>query len=75
MDANDAAELCRILRPRYAVPIHYAYRSGPIMDTLFLKDAGTPAVLLRQVKEAAATLAPAPSVRVLAPGEPLEITV
>jgi L-ascorbate metabolism protein UlaG (beta-lactamase superfamily) len=75
MDAKDAAELCRILRPRYAVPIHYTFKGGPIMDTLFLKYAGSPSAVTQQFKEAAASLSPATSVRVLAPGEPLAITV
>ena len=75
IDAKDAAELCRILQPRSAVPIHYAFTGGPIMDTLFLKYAGSPSVVTRQFQEAAASLSPATSVRVLAPGEPLVITV
>ena len=32
MNAQDAAEFCRIIRPRYAVPIHYTFTGGPIMD-------------------------------------------
>lgn len=75
MDASDAAELCRILQPRYAVPIHYSFTGGPIMDTFFLKYAGKPKELTDQFQQATASLSPVTSVRVLAPGEPLMITV
>jgi len=75
MDAGDAAELCRILQPHYAVPIHYTFKGGPLMDTLFLKYAGSPKELTQQFQQATANLAPETSVRVLAPGEPLVITV
>lgn len=75
MDANDAAELCRILQPRYAVPIHYSFTGGPIVDTLFLKYAGKPFELTQQFQQATAKLAPATSVRVLPPGEALVITI
>jgi L-ascorbate metabolism protein UlaG (beta-lactamase superfamily) len=75
MDAADAAELCRILQPRYAVPIHYTFKGGPIVDTLILKYAGKPSELTQQFQQATATLSPATSVRILATGEPLVITV
>lgn len=75
MDANDAAELCRILRPHYAVPMHYTFKGGPLVDTFFLKYAGKPTELVQQFQQATTALAPATSVRVLAPGEPLVITV
>jgi len=73
MNAQDAAELCRIIRPRYAVPIHYTYKGGPIMDTLVLKYAGKPEGLTWEFQQAAARLAPETSVRILAPGEPLVV--
>jgi len=71
MDAQDAAELCRILQPRYAVPTHYAFTGGPLMDTLFLKYAGSPPALTKQFQQATASLSPKTCVRVLAPGESL----
>jgi hypothetical protein len=40
-----------------------------------LKYAGKPSVLTQQFQQTTATLSPATSVRVLAPGEPLVITV
>jgi L-ascorbate metabolism protein UlaG (beta-lactamase superfamily) len=74
MNAQDAAELCRIIQPRYAVPIHYTFTGGPIMDTLMLKYAGTPRELTREFQQAAAKLAPETTVRILIPGEPLLVT-
>jgi L-ascorbate metabolism protein UlaG (beta-lactamase superfamily) len=74
MNPQDAAEFCRISRPRYAVPIHYTFTGGPIMDTLALKYAGTPQALLREFEQAVAKLAPETTVRILAPGEPLQVT-
>ncbi len=74
MNAQDAAELCRIIRPRYAVPIHYTFTGGPILDALALKYAGTPQELLWEFQQAVAQRAPATTVRILAPGEPLLVT-
>jgi L-ascorbate metabolism protein UlaG (beta-lactamase superfamily) len=69
MDAQEAAELCAILRPRYAVPIHYTFTAGPVRDRLLLKYTGT----AEEFAEAAFWRAPATTVRMLAPGEPLVI--
>ena len=44
------------LQPRYAVPIHYAFTGGPIMDTLFLKYAGAPSALTQQFQQATGSL-------------------
>jgi L-ascorbate metabolism protein UlaG (beta-lactamase superfamily) len=74
MNAQDAAELCHIIRPAYAVPIHYTFTGGPILNTLVLKYAGTPEALLQEFQPAVANLAPETTVRVLAPGEPLVVT-
>jgi len=69
MDPLEAAELCRILNPRYAVPIHYAYTGGPIGDRLLVKHDGTPEAFV----QAAAELATETTTSILAPGEPLTI--
>lgn len=69
MDPQDAAELCRILHPRYAVPIHYAYTGGPIGDRLLVKHTGT----AQAFQQAVAQGAPETIVCILAPGEPLTI--
>jgi L-ascorbate metabolism protein UlaG (beta-lactamase superfamily) len=67
MTAEQAAELCGVLRPRVAVPIHYAFTAGPLRDRLLLKYDGTP----ERFQQAVARQAPNTRVRVLAPGEPL----
>ena len=67
MNAREAAELCAVLRPHVAVPIHYAFTGGPIQDRLVLKYTGTADEFARE----AAQRAPGTSVRILAPGEPL----
>jgi L-ascorbate metabolism protein UlaG (beta-lactamase superfamily) len=69
MNALEAAELCALIRPRIAVPIHYAFKGGRIMDTLVLKYSGT----AEEFKMAAQVRAPETQVRILAPGEPLTI--
>jgi L-ascorbate metabolism protein UlaG (beta-lactamase superfamily) len=67
MTAEQAAELCAVLRPKVAVPIHYAFTAGPLGDRLFLKYDGTP----ERFQDAVASHAPATTVRVLSPGQPL----
>ena len=69
MNAKEAAELCALLRPRVAVPIHYAFTGGPIQDRLVLKYTGTAEEFARE----AAQHTPGTSVRILAPGEPLVV--
>ncbi|MBO2451838.1 MBL fold metallo-hydrolase [Actinomadura barringtoniae] len=70
MDAEDAADLTRALRPRLAVPIHYAFTAGPVRDALFLKLQRDRPDLYR---DAAADVAPDTDVRILAPGETLAL--
>jgi L-ascorbate metabolism protein UlaG (beta-lactamase superfamily) len=67
MTAEQAAELCAVLRPTVAVPTHYAFTAGPVRDRLFLKYDGTP----ERFERAVAQHAPATTVRVLPPGQPL----
>jgi L-ascorbate metabolism protein UlaG (beta-lactamase superfamily) len=69
MNAIEAADLTRVLRPRLAVPIHYAFTGGPIRDRFLLKKDPRPEVFV----DAAADVAPDTKVRVLAPGEPLAL--
>ena len=71
MNPLDAAELCRIIRPRYAVPIHYTFTGGPILNTFVLKYAGTSEEVLQEFQQAVGQLAPETTARILAPGEPL----
>ena len=67
MTAEQAAELCGVLRPRVAVPIHYAFTAGRVRDRLILKYDGTP----ERFERAAARHAPDTTVRILAPGDSL----
>lgn len=66
MNAEQAGEYCAVLRPRVAVPTHYAFTAGPVRDRLFLKYDGTP----QRFQRAVARHAPATTVKVLSPGEP-----
>jgi L-ascorbate metabolism protein UlaG (beta-lactamase superfamily) len=70
MTAEDAADLCAVLKPRVAVPIHYAYTAGFVRDHLLLKYDGTP----QRFATAVAQRAPDTTVRILKPGEPLRRT-
>jgi L-ascorbate metabolism protein UlaG (beta-lactamase superfamily) len=68
MNAVEAAALTRALRPRFAVPIHYAFTGGPLRDRLLLKKDPRPEVYV----DAARDLAPDTAVRVLPTGAPME---
>jgi L-ascorbate metabolism protein UlaG (beta-lactamase superfamily) len=74
MNAQEAAELCQIIRPRYAVPIHYTFTGGPIFNTLVLEYAGTPQQVTQEFQQAVIERAPETTARILAPGEPLVVT-
>jgi L-ascorbate metabolism protein UlaG (beta-lactamase superfamily) len=70
MDAEQAADLTKVLRPRLAVPIHYAYTAGPVRDRLLLKlDRNRPDLY----QQATADVAPDTSVRILDPGQPMTL--
>ena len=70
MSAQEAAELCAIIHPRVAIPTHYAFTGGRIMDRLLLKYNGTPEEFSAAVEQHA----PETSVKVLAPGEAFVLT-
>ncbi|WP_330182625.1 MBL fold metallo-hydrolase [Nocardia sp. NBC_01503] len=70
MDAAEAADLTRALRPRLAVPIHYAFTSGPLGDRVMTKSVRNRPDLYR---DAAADLAPETTVHVLDPGISLTV--
>jgi len=69
MTAEEAAGLAGVLRPHFAVPIHYRYTAGPIRDRLLLKYDGTP----ERFAAALASAAPGTQARILEPGEPLVV--
>jgi L-ascorbate metabolism protein UlaG (beta-lactamase superfamily) len=70
MNAEEAAELTATLRPKLAIPQHYAFTGGTIGDTLFLKSDKDPALFVDAVHR----LVPDVPVKVINPGEPLTIT-
>jgi L-ascorbate metabolism protein UlaG (beta-lactamase superfamily) len=69
MTATEAAELTAALRPRFAVPIHYAFTAGTVRKRFLLKMDGRTSVFV----DAAADLAPDTDIHVLQPGEPFPI--
>ena len=69
MNAEQAAELTAALRPKLAVPQHYAFTAGPVGDRLFLKSDKNPAHFVEAVRR----LAPDTPVKVISPGEPLTV--
>lgn len=69
MNAEEAAELTAALRPKLAVPQHYAFTGGPVGDRLFLKSDKDPA----RFAEAAARRAPGVPVKIIGTGEPLTV--
>ncbi|WP_405490981.1 MBL fold metallo-hydrolase [Nocardia sp. NBC_00511] len=66
MDATEAADLTRVLRPRVAVPIHYAFSSGPLGDRVITKGDRAGA---EHFRAAAADLAPQSTVQILPTGQ------
>jgi len=69
MNPEEAAELTSILKPRYAVPMHYTYHGGWLGDHIILKYDGTPDRYVSATRKAA----PRTIVEVLAPGQPMPI--
>jgi L-ascorbate metabolism protein UlaG (beta-lactamase superfamily) len=69
MNAEQAAELTAILRPRITVPHHYAFTGGWLGDRLITKADRDP----RHFVSAAQRVAPGSAVKVLQPGEPLKL--
>jgi L-ascorbate metabolism protein UlaG (beta-lactamase superfamily) len=69
MDPVQAAELCAQLRPRYAIPTHYAFKGGAVMDALFLKYYAEQPHLPELFQDAVRERAPDTEVIVLEPGE------
>ena len=64
MDAEDAAGLTAALRPRLAIPQHYAFHSGWLGDRMITKADQDP----RHFADAVARLAPDVEVRLVTPG-------
>jgi L-ascorbate metabolism protein UlaG (beta-lactamase superfamily) len=73
MNAAEAADLTRAVRPRLAVPIHCAFTGGPVRDRLLLKKDPRPEVYVDAAADVAADVAPDTAVHVLRPGQPLAL--
>ena len=69
MNDREAAELCSILKPRLAIPIHYAFTAGRLRDHLLLKYTGTTKGFEAEVPKQS----PATQVKILSPGQSTEI--
>ncbi len=69
MNAEQAAELTAVLKPRVTVPHHYSFTSGAVGDRILTKADRDP----EHFVSAARRLAPDSPVRVLQPGEPLQL--
>ncbi|HEU5007074.1 MAG TPA: MBL fold metallo-hydrolase [Jatrophihabitantaceae bacterium] len=69
MDAEQAAELTAVLRPRLAVPQHYAFHSGWLGDRMITKADRDP----RHFTAAVARLAPDVATRIALPGIPVGV--
>src|SRR5262249_4029861 len=69
MNAEQAAELCSVMRPASPCRSHYAFTAGPVRDRVLLRHDGTPERFVRAMSAAP----PDTAVRVLAPGQPLNI--
>lgn len=68
MNPEEAAELCSLLAPRIAIPTHYTFRGGSIMDTLFLKYFDQRERLPQIFRDAMERRTPGSRVEVLTPG-------
>lgn len=69
MNAEEAAELVAALRPKLAVPHHYAFTGGTLGDKLVTKGDRNPAHFVEAVRR----LAPGIPVQVTNPGEPVTV--
>jgi L-ascorbate metabolism protein UlaG (beta-lactamase superfamily) len=69
MDPRDALELCRVLQPRIAIPIHYAFTGGAFRDRWLIKRNGTGADFAELARQSKAQT----RVEVLDPGVPQSV--
>jgi L-ascorbate metabolism protein UlaG (beta-lactamase superfamily) len=69
MNPLEAAQLCALLNPRLAIPTHYTFRGGPIVDRIALKYFDDQQSLPTFFKNAVEKYAPKTMVRILPTGE------
>ena len=69
MDAEDAARLVALLKPRLTIPHHYAFTSGPLGDKLITKGDRNPGHFIDAVRRITSTS----KVLVTIPGQRVEI--
>jgi L-ascorbate metabolism protein UlaG (beta-lactamase superfamily) len=69
MNAQEAAELCSIITPKVAIPIHYTFSGGKFFDTFILKYNGD----AKEFVEAAKEKAPGTKTFILETGDVLTI--
>ena len=69
MDDEEAAKLCGILRPRVAIPTHYAFTAGNLRNHVLLKYTGT----AKGFVEAVPRYSPSTEARILGPGESVTV--
>ncbi|HEY0934590.1 MAG TPA: MBL fold metallo-hydrolase [Trebonia sp.] len=69
MNAEEAAELASVLRPKLALPHHYAFTGGPVGDRLILKLDKNPGHFVAALRR----LVPDVPVKVVSPGEPVSV--
>jgi len=70
MTAQEAGKLCAILKPKIAIPIHYAFTGGKLRDLFLLKYRGT----AQEFVQAARNYAPQTMVKILPTGQAFEMS-
>jgi L-ascorbate metabolism protein UlaG (beta-lactamase superfamily) len=69
MDAEDAARLVALLKPRLTIPHHYAFTSGPLGDKLITKGDRNPTHFVDAVRR----ISPTSKVLLTIPGQRVDI--
>jgi L-ascorbate metabolism protein UlaG (beta-lactamase superfamily) len=73
MNPIEAARVCQLLRPRFAIPTHYAFNGGHILDTFVFNYFDRPQCLPGIFLDAVVEHAPETEVEVLRPGDALTL--
>jgi L-ascorbate metabolism protein UlaG (beta-lactamase superfamily) len=73
MNPIEAAQLCEVLRPRVAIPTHYTFNGGRLMDSMFMKYFDRQERLPQIFGEAMRKYSPETRVEVLQPGQEMRL--